>query len=337
MKPNIEYTESKGHTVKQCPGTSHDYLCCGYHVINHVEGCPIDCTYCILQFYLDAGKTVIHSDTENIITEIEEKIATQPHRFFRIGTGELSDSLVYDNTTNFSSQLIELFRDIPNAMLELKTKTNNIRNLIGLNHGEKTVISWSVNPPAIIAKEERNSATLDERLEAIKIIQNEGYLLGLHFDPMLDFPGWQTDYPELVNRLFSVIRPERVAWISIGSLRFPPEMKEKVLEKFPESKIMYGELVRGMDGKMRYLKPMRIAMYQILYEALRRIDKKMFIYFCMESPEIWERIMRWTPKSNEHLDFLFAKSLNERFPGLIHEKPQQNFYNSGIPLHKNTE
>jgi len=299
-----------------------------------VEGCPIDCTYCILQFYLDAGKTVIHSDTENILSEIEEKVALQPHRFFRIGTGELSDSLVYDNATKFSSQLIELFRDIPNAMLELKTKTNNISNLIGLNHGGKTVVSWSVNPPAIIAEEEQKSATLDERLEAMKIIQNEGYLLGLHFDPMLDFSCWQTDYPKLVNRLFEIIRPERIAWISIGSLRFPPEMKEKVLEKFPKSKIMFGELLRGMDGKMRYIKPLRIAMYQILYEELRKIDSEMFIYFCMESAEIWQRIMGWSPKSNEHLDFLFAKSLHKRFPGLVHEKPQQKFYDNGIPLHK---
>lgn len=334
MTVKLNFKESLGRTVKPCPGTSRDYRCCGYQVINQVEGCPIDCTYCFLQFYLDSNDTVVRPNVEKIRLEVEEKRASQPHRFFRIGTGELSDSLVYEKTTNLSKQAIAWFRNMSNAMLELKTKTNNIQNLIGLDHGGKTVVSWSVNPSSIIKREETKAATLEERLEAIEIIQNEGYLIGLHFDPMLKFPNWEKDYSELVQQLFSTIKPERVAWISIGSLRFSPDMKDKVIEKFPESKIMYGELVHGMDGKMRYLKPQRIEMYKILYNRLRAIDSDMFIYFCMESAEIWERVMGWSPESNEHLDFLFAENLYKRFPGLVHEEPERKYYNDVVQIDK---
>jgi len=175
---------------------------------------------------------------------------------------------------------------------------------------------------------------LSQRLQAMKTVQQKGYLIGLHFDPMLDIAEWETEYPKLVMQIFQIVNSKRVAWISIGSLRFPPEMKEKVIAKFPESKIMYGELVRGMDGKMRYLKPYRIAMYKILYDALQTIDTDLFVYFCMEPAEIWERIMGWSPKSNEHLDYLFAKSLHKRFPGLLQNPPEQIYYNTGAPLHK---
>ncbi|MBC8376127.1 MAG: DNA photolyase [FCB group bacterium] len=333
-KRDILLTEKQGHTVKQCPGTDRTYRCCNYHVINQTSNCPIDCTYCILQFYLNNPVTTVYANTDKLLTEVKDKIATQPKRFFRIGTGELSDSLAFDSSSEYSKDVVEYFSTLPNVLLELKTKSNRIENLLDLDHKGHTVISWSVNPQVVIDAEEHKAASLNERLEAMRLVQEKGYKIGFHFDPLLFHEEWKQSYPDLIRQLFEVVDPKNVAWISIGSLRFPPEMKEKVLEKFPKSKIMFAELIRGMDGKMRYPKPLRLEMYRTVYNSLRYFGgDDLFIYFCMESAEIWERVMGWSPESNEHLDHLFAMSLYKQFPELMPSEPRRIDYDNGIPLH----
>ncbi|NQV16126.1 hypothetical protein HQ531_11760 [bacterium] len=333
-KREILLTEKQGHTVKQCPGTDRTYRCCNYHVINQTSNCPIDCTYCILQFYLNNPVTTVYANTDKLLDEVREKVAGQPNRFFRIGTGELSDSLAFDSSSEFSRDIVQAFAEMDNVLLELKTKSNRVENLLNLDHKGHTVISWSVNPQVIIDSEEHKAASLDERLEAMRKVQAAGYKIGFHFDPLLYHKDWEVNYPELIHKLFEVVDPANVAWISIGSLRFPPEMKDKVLEKFPKSKIMFAELIRGMDGKMRYPKPLRLEMYRTVYKALREIGSdKLFIYFCMESEEIWKRVMGWSPEHNEHLDFLFADSLYRQFPTLIQSAPNRLVYDEGFPLH----
>ena len=333
-KREILLTEKEGHTVKQCPGTDRTYRCCNYHVINQTSNCPIDCTYCILQFYLNNPVTTVYANSDKLLSEVKEKIATQPERFFRIGTGELSDSLAFDGSSEFSKEVVEYFAELPNVLLELKTKSNKIENLLGLDHKGHTVISWSVNPQAIIEAEEHKAASLAERLAAMRKIQDAGYKIGLHFDPILYHENWRENYIELIHQLFNVVDPKKVTWISMGTLRFPPEMKDKVLDKFPKSRIMFAELIRGMDGKMRYPKPLRLDMYRMVYDTIREVGgDDLFIYFCMESAEIWERVMGWSPDANEHLDYLFAESLYRRFPGLMASAPEREVYDNGIPLH----
>jgi len=333
-KREILLTEQQGHTVKQCPGTARTYRCCNYHVINQTSNCPLDCTYCILQFYLNNPVTTVYANTEKLMTEVRDKIATQPDRFFRIGTGELSDSLAFDSSSEFSRDIVSYFANLDNVLLELKTKSNRIENLLDLDHRGHTVISWSVNPQIVIDAEEHKAASLAERLAAMEQVQTAGYKLGFHFDPLLYHPEWQDSYPDLIRQLFEVVDPRNVAWISMGTLRFPPDMKEQVLEKFPHSKIMFAELIRGMDGKMRYPKPLRLEMYRTIYQALHHYGgPDLFIYFCMESAEIWERVMGWSPESNEHLDYLFAESLYQQFPGLMTATPQRLAYDNGVPLH----
>ena len=334
-KREIFLTRSRGHTLKQCPGTALSYICCNYHVINQTFGCPMDCTYCILQFYLNNPVTMVYADVESIFKEMEEKIAQQPERFFRIGTGELTDSFAFDDSSGFSIEIVKKFAHIKNAILELKTKTNTVKNMYKLNHNGRTVIAWSLNPPNIIKSEEYNTSSLPKRLAAAKEIEDEGYKLAFHFDPILHHKGWKDNYETLIQQLFSTIKPESITWISMGSLRFPPDMKDKVLSKFPGTKIMFGEFIRGLDGKIRYIKPLRLELYCHVYRCLRKYGgDDLFIYFCMEPSSVWKAVFGWSLESNEHLDYLFAESLYHRFPELMIDLPKRKVYDRGYPLHK---
>jgi len=320
-------TETPGQHVKPCPGTDRKYRCCNYQVINQTENCPLDCTYCILQTYLNTPYTTIQINSSALLDEVKRQIISQPRRIFRFGTGELGDSLALEPSRLFAAQAVKTFAEFPNALLELKTKTSQVEFLLPLDHQGHTVVSWSVNPPEIIKSIELGAASLSERLAALAEVQEEGYLIGLHFDPILHFPGWREAYENLIRRLFQVANPERIAWISMGSLRFPPGMREVLQQRWPKSVLRASEFIKGQDGKLRYPKPLRLSLYKAVYEYLHHYGgERLFIYFCMESADVWDKVFGWAPESNEHLDYLFAHHLYSRFTELKLPTPTLEIY-----------
>jgi spore photoproduct lyase len=58
---------------------------------------------------------------------------------------------------------------------------------------------------------------------------------------------------------------------------------------------MYAELVPGPDGKMRYFKPIRAAMYTQMLAWIRRYTAGTGLYLCMESQEIWHKVFGYAP------------------------------------------
>jgi len=321
-KNNILITEAKGDIFKPCPGTDESHICCQYWVINQVWNCPLNCTYCILQYYLKSPMIITYINYEKIKAEITKKLNSEPDRFFRIGTGELGDSLVYDNLNKSAEEFIKYFVNKNNAIFELKTKSDNVDHLLKKEHNGKVVISWSLNPSEVIMNEEPLSAKLNERLAGVKKVQDVGYKLGFHFDPIIFYDNWKEGYSTLIKKLFKVAKPENIAWISMGSLRFPPETKDKITDKFPKTKIVYSEMFRGKDNKSRYFKPLRTEMYQHIYSELCKYGgENLFVYFCMEDKDVWQQVMGFAPQNNMHLDFLFAEYLYNKFPKMNIPKP----------------
>ncbi|MDD3095688.1 MAG: spore photoproduct lyase family protein [Candidatus Neomarinimicrobiota bacterium] len=316
-KHHIFITPARGRQFRVCPGTGAPYICCYYWTLHQSSNCPFDCTYCILQYYLNNPLLTVFANTEALGNMVKMRIDREPQRLFRVGTGELADSLALDHITRAGPYLIRLAAAQKNMLLELKTKSDNIDHLLDVPHGGKTIISWSLNPAECIRSYEYHAADLDARMCAVEKVQDAGYLLGFHFDPLLIHAGWPEGYEKLVERLFRHARPDRIAWISLGSLRFPPEMAEKMRRKFPDTDMLNEEMIRGVDGKMRYFKPRRLALYRHLYQSIRHYGAKdLFVYFCMEDAEVWRQVMGFAPDSNEHLDYLFAAHLTEKFPNL---------------------
>ncbi|NOY61891.1 MAG: hypothetical protein GXP10_01840 [Gammaproteobacteria bacterium] len=320
-------TGKKGDVFGSCASMSQEYICCNVKVLSSVSNCPFDCSYCFLQNYLTNTTTMMIADMDAIVAEVEEKTAAEPWRFFRIGNWELGDSLALEPDIASAAQLIKAFRPLKQCVLELKTKSDYVDNLLDLDHDGRVVIAWSMNPQAVIGAEELKTASLERRLKAMERVVAAGYMVAVHFDPMILHEGWQKGYQEVAQSIYEVVPPQRMAWLSIGSLRFNPEMKKAMESNFPRSRITSEEMVLGGDGKMRYVKPVRTEMYRLLYEALRRYGgDDPLIYLCMERRDMWEKVFGYSPCSIGHLDYIMSESLQRRFPGLVHEQPQRELY-----------
>jgi len=104
----IEFVETKGDIVRNCPGTKH-HICCGYKTIDLVEGCILSCSYCILKEYINTPNIKINSDIPYILSQISEAIDAEKTHILRFGTGELSDSLAIDRRYRLNQPLVEFF------------------------------------------------------------------------------------------------------------------------------------------------------------------------------------------------------------------------------------
>lgn len=319
-------TAARGAHLKICQGMTDHYLCCRLHVIDALENCPLSCTYCFLHTYLNSPLSIINVDYRSIKNEIRALLRSNRRRLFRITSGELSDSLALEPLTGFAAEFIPFFARQPNGLLELKTKTDHIQSVLSLPHKGRTVLSWSLNTPAMIAREEYGSVSLDRRLSSARQAVKAGYRVAFHFDPLIEHENAVRNYARVVKTIFKYVPENKVAWISVGALRFHHDMPSTVMRRFPRSKAFLGEFVRGFDGKMRYIKPIRYALYRALVTALRKEGRNVFVYFCMENAEAWKKIMGFAPHSAAHLDYLFAKSLFKRFPDLFTTAPQRTDY-----------
>lgn len=307
----LEVVHFKGRFWRSCPGTKI-YDCCGYQIVHIGTQCSLECTYCILQSYFESPNLKIFGNIDDLTAEVRQVPASAPHRLFRAGTGEFTDSLLLDPWTGLSSHLVPLFARFPNAVLELKTKTDHVAQLEKLDHGGHSIVSWSLNAEDLIRSEEPKSAPLEARLRAARRCADWGYFLGFHFDPMIEYPGWRDGYRRTLHALFDAVDPSRVVWISLGAFRFMPELKGIIERRHPKSRIVTGEFIRGLDGKMRYFRDIRCALYTQMVDEIRAWDPALCVYLCMEGPWIWKRVFGFEPSEKGGLPAMLDKAVRER-------------------------
>jgi spore photoproduct lyase len=298
-------TRNRGAFIKACPGT-RGYLCCGYRILHIGTYCTMDCSYCILQSYFHPPLLNYFINHDEMFAELDE--ALKQRRIQRFGTGEFTDSLIWEGWSQLSRRLIQRFAGQTRAVLELKTKTTAITKLKEIRSNRKTILAWSLNTPSIIASQERGTASLEARLRAAAQAQQWGYPLAFHFDPMVIYPGCEDHYRTVLKNLLAVVSPENIVWISMGTFRYIPALKSIIEKRFAQSEIIHGEFIPGLDGKMRYFKPLRIRLYRLMVEWLREHAPNITSYLCMEDEQIWELVYGFAPKSKGGLDRMLDES-----------------------------
>lgn len=301
-KKTLLITTHRGNSFKPCQGIGSGHLCCNFWTIDLISNCPLDCSYCILQSYLENNPFLtIYTNVDEILTQASRHFAANSDKKFRVSTGELSDSLALDHITGFSKKIMEYFSPFKHVNLELKTKTVNIDHLLDLKHQGRTTISWSLNPERIIANEELGTPTLAERFQAAKKATQAGYRIGFHFDPIIYSSTWEDEYKAVCEEIIGTFPPDKIAWISLGTLRFPHEMKDIVMKRFPKSTIFYNELV-PVNGKVRYFRPIREGIYKKMLEWLAPLKETSAMYLCMETEPVWQHTMPEIGVSNTAIE-----------------------------------
>jgi spore photoproduct lyase len=305
-KKRLLLSRFKGSFLKKCPGISPGMVCCNYYVVNLIKNCVYDCSYCFLQDFLQNNPLLTaFVNLEDLLAELDETLSAHPSHTFRVGTGELTDSLALDDFLPYSETLIPFFNRQSNAVLELKTKSDRVENLLKQNDASNVIISWSLNPPEIAEREEKGAPGTAQRLNAARLCADKGYRIGFHFDPVILFPGWETAYADLIDLMFQHVRPEQIEWISLGGFRYRPNLKKVIQERHEGTQLFTQEQLPGKDGKFRYLRPLRNRAFETLRRMVKDRSRDVNVYLCMETKEIWEGVTGKMPRSDKKLDQFF--------------------------------
>ncbi|MCX8122916.1 MAG: DNA photolyase [Spirochaetes bacterium] len=302
-----------GRFYQVCPGSPH-MICCRYRVINTCFNCLYNCTYCYMHVYLNSYGIIQFTNTERLFNELNDFISNcSPSMVYRIGTGEFTDSLMFDEITGLGSELIRFFSQHQNIFFELKTKSSNVDHLLNIPYKGNAVIAWSLNTPHNINYYEHHTAALQERINAAIKAIDAGYYVAFHFDPIILYKDWEHDYYSVLQLLKKEIDPNKVVWISLGGFRYHLHFREILREKFPDEMMTVNEMFPGIDGKYRYYKPLRIYIYSFMYQQLREIFKKAYIYLCMETDYMWQEITGKNFTSSEDLEIDISNHLSYHF------------------------
>ena len=214
-------------------------------------------------------------------------------------------------------ELIAFARKNPNVILELKTKSDNIADLLKLDVPSNVLVTWSLNTQTVIRSEERLTASLENRLKAARAVADRGIPVGFHLHPMVWYKNWKEEYREMIRDLTSRFSPEEVVTVSMGTLTFIKPVL-KLLRKRPiKTKILQMPLEEAA-GKWSYPLALKEEIFREGYQAFSPWHGRVYFYLCMEDPSLWKGVFGREYASNEDFeeDMLYTYREKTRQIGL---------------------
>lgn len=276
--PALILAEKSGNLVLPCPdgfgigGVQNYYF-------SHMLNCIYDCRYCFLQGMYPSAHRVLFVNYENFMEDIDKVIASHSVDRCFFFSGYDADSLAFDPISRFVDAFIPFFRARPQATLELRSKSTNIRSLLVQPPCDNVVVAFSLLPEKIASKVDCLTPVYRKRLHAIKLISNSGWPIGLRFDPMILSDDYETVYPSMVNQLFTQISPDSVHSVSIGPMRFPLQNYKKIKELYPNDALLAHPLERR-DRVMSYSSEIEKKLFITLKNSLVKYLPEDVIFSC---------------------------------------------------------
>ena len=237
------------------------------YYFSHMLNCLYDCRYCFLQGMYQSANYVLfvnYEDFQQQIRDICQETPNQPIYFF---SGYDCDSLAFEPVTSFAESFLPLFAELPNAWLELRSKSTQIRGLLARPVLPQCVVAFSLSPDSVADKVEAKAPSVAKRIEAAVKLQQQGWPIGLRFDPLIYQHNYRQHYRELFEQVFAVINAEAVHSVSLGVFRLPEHFFKKMHKLYPDERLFASPL-QSTAGMLSYRSELEQAMMNDCTEML---------------------------------------------------------------------
>lgn len=279
---NLFLAEKKGQLLKETPdaygkkGDPHFYFI-------HAYNCIYECEYCYLQGYFKTPDIVLFVNHEEILSEMEKTLENYPNQNVWFHAGEFSDSLALNHLTGELNLYHEFCAKNPRAIIELRTKSVNTKELLTLPPLQNFIVSFSLSPADMAKDVDLKTPSLKARLKTMESLKQKGHPLAAHFDPIIYSDHFKADYESLLLEMNTLGLTQDLKYLSLGVVRFTKEVYREVERNYPNSVIHSAPIIKSFDGKVRYHKPMRMWMMNSIKElAITSNIAADRIYLCME-------------------------------------------------------
>lgn len=279
---NLFIAKKRGTLIKETPDAYGTKKGKHFYFI-HAYNCIYECQYCYLQGYFKTPDIVLFVNHDEILKAMKQVIEDNPNEEIWFHAGEFSDSLALSHLTSELDYYWDFFKNHPEAKLELRTKSVNIKALEKLEPLENIIISFSLSPEKETKTYDLKTPSLKSRLKAIEKLNQQNFKIGLHLDPIIHDHNFINNYNTLLKELEETLDNNNLMYISIGVVRFTKEVFQAFQKNYPKSTILKDDFVKSFDDKIRYSRPKR---GYILNQVERIIAESKFdikkVYRCME-------------------------------------------------------
>jgi spore photoproduct lyase len=221
------------------------------YYFSHMLNCLYDCRYCFLQGMYQSANYVLFVNYEDFQQEITDLSAANPNEPIHFFSGYDCDSLALEPVTGFADYFLTFFESLPNAWLELRTKSTQIRSLLNRPPLPRCIVAFSLSPDAVANKVEAKAPSLEKRLEALSKLQNHGWQIGLRFDPLIYQTDYQQQYLQFFEQVFKVVDLQQLHSVSLGTFRLPEQYFKKIHKHYPEEKL-FASPFTNQQGMIMY-------------------------------------------------------------------------------------
>ncbi len=238
-----------------------------HYYFSHMLNCVYDCRYCFLQGMLRSANFLVFVNYEDFVDDLRQIAQVhanddKPVWFF---SGYDCDSLAYEPVTGFADYFLDACADLPNAVLELRTKSTQIRSLLAKPARDNVVVAYSLSPDPVAKEVEIGAPSFAKRLTALVRLQEQGWRLGLRFDPVIWYQNYVEDYQEMIDEVFTRLDASKIDSVTLGGFRLPKTFHKTMRKLYPEHWLMHAGLAE-QNGQVTYRQ-------EIEHDVLNRIEQ----------------------------------------------------------------
>ena len=237
---------------------------------SHMLNCLYDCRYCFLQGMFWSANYVLFVNYEDFIADIVGScLNTDGDNYFFSGYD--CDSLALEPLTSFAQTFVPALTAVPNAWLELRTKSTQIRSLLDLPAAPRTICAFSLNPEPIARALEHRAPPLLQRIDAMARLQDRGWTIGLRFDPLILVDDFRAVYGACFDAIFARIDGAKLHSVTLGVFRLPSAFAKRMHRLYPDEPFLAGPMVEDC-GRLSYTPTTSRALLQWCQaELVRRV------------------------------------------------------------------
>ena len=253
------------------------------YYFSHMFNCIYDCRYCFLQGMYRSANYVLFVNYEDFQNEIKKIVEQNPDdeeiTFF---SGYDCDSLALEAITGFVREFLPFFQKHKRAVLELRTKSINVDELLNHEVIPNCVVAYSFTPENISQKLEHGVPPVTRRIQTMEKLAEKGWQVGIRLDPLIYHEGYQKNYSELIQNIFHTIPVENIHSVSTGPMRFPEKMFYTIEQLYPDEHLFAGPL-ENRNGLTSYSEKIEKEMMNYCDTILEKYIPKEKRYSCIQS------------------------------------------------------
>ena len=276
-EPSLIIAKKVGKKVLQIPknfgiGGNVNYY------FSHMLNCIYDCEYCFLQGKHMSAHYLLFINYEDFFIEIKKKIKQNPFEKCYFFSSYDCDSLALEGITGFVNDFIPFFNK-KNAILELRTKSTQISNILKYKPIDNCVIAFSFTPENISMFVEHGVPSVKKRILAMKTLANKGWKIGLRFDPIIPACNFTTIYEKLIKDIANKIPQESLHSVSFGMMRFPKKMYKKMKKDFSNERVFSIPMV-NRNGLYSYPEKLENKLSKFIINTIKKYLGNIEVYNC---------------------------------------------------------